>query len=384
MRNEERTMNTLTIVATCTFGLEKVLKMEVKDLGYTIEKVADGKVYFRGGYRDVMNANLHLRTAGRVLIFVTSFHAESFDELFERTENYPWENWFEKNDGFNVTKVSSVKSKLFSKRDIQAIMKKAMVERMKRAYRIKRPSESGSYRELIVNIRKDELSVFINTSGKGLHKRGYRENALEAPLKETLAAGIIKLSGYRGDRPFSDVMCGSGTIVIEAAMIAKNIAPGLNREFAFEKWNEYDMKEFQSLKNDAQDMIRKSEIRLLGNDIDLRAVRLANENARKAGVEDAVAFQKMDMREFRSRKKAGTMIVNPPYAERIGQEKEVISIYRDFGRMYENLEGWKLFVLCAHPLFQKYFGKKADRNRKLFNGNMLCYLYQYYPERRKR
>ena len=377
-------MNEITIVATCTFGLEKVLKMEIKDLGYSIEKVADGKVYFRGSYHDVMNANLKLRTAGRVLIYLTSFHAASFDELFEKTENYPWESVFEKDAGFNVTKVSSVKSKLFSKRDIQAVMKKAIVERMKKKYRLKKLSESGSHYELMVTVRKDEASVFINTSGKGLHKRGYRENALEAPLKETLASGIIKLSGYRGDRPFSDVMCGSGTIVIEAAMIAKNIAPGLNRSFAFEKWHEFDDREFEILKQDARDAIRKSEIRLLGNDIDYRAIKLAKENAVKAGVEDAVAFQKTDMRDFRSRKTIGTMIVNPPYAERIGEEKEVIQLYRDFGKMYENLEGWKLFVLCAHPLFQKYFGKKADRNRKLFNGNMLCYLYQYYPERKDR
>ena len=375
-------MNNLTIVATCTFGLEKVLKREVTDLGYEIDKVEDGKVYFKGNKKDVMNANLHLRTAGRVLIFITSFDAHSFDELFDNVENYPWEDIFEKNAGFNATKISSVKSKLFSKRDIQKIVKKSIVERLKRKYKLNKLSESGSYYELIVNIKKDKVSIFINTSGKGLHKRGYRENALKAPLKETLASGIILLSGYRGDRPFSDVMCGSGTIVIEAAMKAKNIAPGLNREFAFEKWKDYSSKDFELLKEEAREEIKPAEVRLLGNDIDYRAIKLANENAKKAGVEDAVAFQKMDMKEFRSRKKNGLMIVNPPYAERIGNEAEVIQLYKDFGKMYENLEDWKLFVLCAHPMFQKYFGEKADRNRKLFNGNMLCYLYQYYPKRK--
>ena len=343
-------MNNLTIVATCTFGLEKVLKREVTDLGYEIDKVEDGKVYF----------NLHLRTAGRVLIFITSFDAHSFDELFDNVENYPWEDIFEKNAGFNATKISSVKSKLFSKRDIQKIVKKAIVERLKRKYKLNKLSESGSYYELIVNIKKDKVSI----------------------LKETLASGIILLSGYRGDRPFSDVMCGSGTIVIEAAMKAKNIAPGLNREFAFEKWKDYSSKDFELLKEEAREEIKPAEVRLLGNDIDYRAIKLANENAKKAGVEDAVAFQKMDMKEFRSRKKNGLMIVNPPYAERIGNEAEVIQLYKDFGKMYENLEDWKLFVLCAHPMFQKYFGEKADRNRKLFNGNMLCYLYQYYPKRK--
>ncbi|WP_290773138.1 class I SAM-dependent RNA methyltransferase [Anaerofustis sp.] len=374
-------MNELMIVATCTFGLEKVLKREVTDLGYKIEKVEDGKIYFKGSIRDIMNANLHLRCAGRVLLYITSFFANSFDELFDNVNSYPWENIFDKNAGFNPTRISSIKSKLFSKRDIQKIVKKAIVERMKSKYKLRSLSESGSYYEIFVNIKNDKVSLFFNTSGAGLHKRGYRENALKAPLKETLASGIIELSGYRGDRPFSDVMCGSGTIVIEAAMKAKNIAPGLKRNFAFEKWQLFDKETFELLKEEARSNIRPAEIRLLGSDLDYKAIKLANENARKAGVEDCVAFQKLDMRDFRSKKKRGTMIVNPPYAERIGQEKEVIQLYKDFFKVYENLDEWKLFVLCAHPMFQKYFGIKADKNRKLFNGNMLCYLYQYYPSK---
>ena len=377
-------MNKLNIVATCTFGLEKVLKREITDLGYEINKVEDGKIYFTGTYNDMMKANIHLRCANRVLIFLTSFEALSFDELFDKTKDYPWENIFNKNAGFNPTKITSVKSKLYSKRDIQKIIKKAIVERLKGKYHINRLSEEGAYYQIIVNIKKDKVSLFLNTSGDGLHKRGYRENALKAPLKETLASGIIELSGYRGDRPFCDIMCGSGTIIIEAAMKAKNIAPGLNRNFAFENWDDFDKKQYNMIKEEAKSNITSAPIRLLGNDIDYKAIKIANENAKKAGVDDCVAFQKMDMRKFRSKKKNGTMIVNPPYAERIGEEKEVIKLYKDFGKVYENLEDWKLFVLCAHPLFQKYFGKKADKNRKLFNGNMLCYLYQYYPQKRKK
>ncbi len=374
-------MDKLNIVATCTFGLERALKREIIDLGYDIDKVEDGKIYFKGNYNDMMKANLHLRCADRVLIFLKSFDAFSFDELFDKTKDYPWENIFDKNAGFNPTKITTVKSKLYSKRDIQKIIKKAIVERLKNKYHTKRLNEEGAYYQIIVNIKKDKVSLFLNTSGEGLHKRGYRENALKAPLKETLASGIIELSGYRGDRPFSDIMCGSGTIIIEAAMKAKNIAPGLNRHFAFENWKEFNKKEFDLIKTQAKENIIPAPIRLLGNDIDYKAIKVANENAKKAGVDDAVAFQKMDMREFRSKKKNGTMIVNPPYAERIGEEKEVIKLYKDFGKVYENLEDWKLFVLCAHPLFQKHFGKKADKNRKLFNGNMLCYLYQYYPNK---
>lgn len=375
--------NNLTIVATCTFGMEKVLKREVINLGYTIEKVEDGKIYYKGSMKDVAKSNLWLRCAGRVLIHVATFEAYSFDDLFDEIKEVPFEEFISKNAGFNVAKVSASKSKLFSKTDIQKIVKKAMVERLKNAYGVDKWEESREYYELRINVKKDVVNIYINTSGSGLHKRGYRENALKAPLKETLASGMIQLAGYRGDRPFSDVMCGSGTIIIEAAMIAKNIAPGINRDFAFAKWN----KEYEDIllkeKEDAKNEIKECDIRLLGSDIDYRAIKIANENAKKAMVDDIVSFQKLDMREFRSKKKNGIMVVNPPYAQRIGEEEEVIKLYKDLADVYENLEEWRLFVLCAHPFFEKCFGKKADKNRKLFNGDMLCYLYQYYPPRRK-
>ncbi len=374
-------MDNIMIVATCTFGMETVLKREITNLGYKIEKVEDGKIYFLGSLKDIARVNLWLRSANRVLIYVDKFEALTFDELFDNVNEIEFEKYFSKDDSFNVTRITSSKSNLFSKRDCQKIIKKSIVERLKRVYKTKTLKETGIYYELIVNIKKDIVSIFINTSGEGLHKRGYRENALKAPLKETLSAGIILLSNYQKDFPFADIMCGSGTNVIEAAMIAMNKAPGLNRDFAFTRFDPSLKKELLLLKEEARENEIKLDYRLLGSDTDYRGIKCANENAALAGVSDSVAFQKLDMREFKSRKKNGFMILNPPYAERIGEARETLKLYKDLGKVYESLNDWRLFVLCGNKEFEESFGEKATRNRKLFNGNMLSYLYQYYPKR---
>ncbi len=378
-------MTEYTITATCTFGLESILKREIIKLGYEIEQSADGAVSIRGGINDVYKLNLWLRTANRVLIHIADFPANTFDELFDHVKEIPWENYLKSDSKFDVSKINCVKSKLFSKSDCQSIIKKAMIERLKKKFKVERMPESGPNFPLFVNIKNDVAHLFLNTSGESLHRRGYRLQAGEAPLKETLAAGIIRLIGYEGGmQQFADIMCGSGTFVIEAAMIAANMPPGLNRSFAFEEWGWMKAEDKERILAEAKENIRQPEVRLLGSDIDGGVLKLARENAIRAGVEEFVSFQKLDFREFKSKKHFGAMIVNPPYGERIGADKETQKIYEDLRKVYDDLVGWKLFVLSGNDDFQRYFGKKADKNRKLFNGNMQTYLYQYFPEKSPR
>lgn len=375
-------MKRLELIATCTFGLEGILKDEVVKLGFEDIVTSNGRVEFSGGEDAIAIANLWLRTADRVLVKIGKFNATTFDELFEKTKACSWEQWITKDGRFPVAKATSVKSKLFSKSDCQSIVKKAIVERLKQKYKINWFEESGENYPVFVNILKDEVTLSIDSSGVGLHKRGYRAKGNEAPLKETLAAAIVFLSHWKPERQLADPFCGSGTLLIEAALMGKNIAPGINRTFSSETWNGQMKRSYSSTRKEAKDMIEKDEFRLLGSDIDRHSIQLAMENAKLAGVDDVIAFQKLDVSEFNSSKRVGTIITNPPYGERLSTKKEVEELYQTMGKTFEKLDDWSYFILTGHLNFERYFGRRATKNRKLYNGNILTYLYQYYGGRK--
>lgn len=375
-------MKRLELIATCTFGLEGILKDEVVKLGFENIVTSNGRVEFSGGEDAIAIANLWLRTADRVLVKIGKFNATTFDELFEKTKACSWEQWITKDGRFPVAKATSVKSKLFSKSDCQSIVKKAIVERLKQKYKINWFEESGENYPVFVNILKDEVTLSIDSSGVGLHKRGYRAKGNEAPLKETLAAAIVFLSHWKPERQLADPFCGSGTLLIEAALMGKNIAPGINRTFSSETWNGQMKRSYSSTRKEAKDMIEKDEFRLLGSDIDRHSIQLAMENAKLAGVDDVIAFQKLDVSEFNSSKRVGTIITNPPYGERLSTKKEVEELYQTMGKTFEKLDDWSYFILTGHLNFERYFGRRATKNRKLYNGNILTYLYQYYGGRK--
>ena len=367
------------ITATCTFGLEKVLKTEILKLGYTIESSEEGGVQIRGNIDDVYRLNIWLRTSNRVLIQIGEGKAESFDELFDLARGIAWEDFLTKDAVCNVSKITCVKSKLFSKSDCQRIIKKALSERMSEVHSVRRLPETGAEYPVFVSIKNDYARLYLNTSGSSLHRRGYRLAKGEAPLKETLAAGIILLSSYHGQREFADIMCGSGTIVIEAALIAANLPPGISRTFAFESWNILTKHGKSAVQEEIESRTFPVRNRILGSDTDAGVLKYARENAQRAGVSSMTAFQKLDFREFRSKKRGGLIITNPPYAERLGEFKKTEKLYSDLSGLYDSLEGWDLSVLCGYQEFQRAFGRKASKNRKLFNGDMLAYLYQYEP-----
>lgn len=366
-----------TIIATSTFGLESIVAKELKELGYEDLTIENGKVTFEGTDFDIAICNIWLRTADRVLIKMAEFKAESFEELFQGTLKVNWGEIIPENGNMHVVG-KSVKSKLFSVPDCQGIVKKAVVESMKNTYNIDWFSEEGPEYKIEVALLKDIVTLTIDTTGSGLHKRGYRENAGEAPLKETLAAALVLLSKWDNTKLLADPLCGSGTIAIEAALIGKNIAPGLNRSFVSESWPSMDKEIWEDIREDAKRRINKDEFRILASDINGRLLQTARENAKKAGVEQYIAFQKLDVRQFSSKKKCGFIITNPPYGERIGELEEVEALYRFLGELYKSLNDWSFYILTSHKDFQKLFGKKADKNRKLYNGRIQCYYYQYF------
>ncbi|GAA0727609.1 class I SAM-dependent RNA methyltransferase [Clostridium malenominatum] len=373
-----------TLIATSTFGLEKVVANELKELGYDDLKIENGKVTFEGDEMDIVTCNMWLRTADRVLIKMGEFKAESFEELFQGTLAVEWGDIIPIT-GFMHVNGKSVKSKLYSVPDCQSIVKKAVVEAMKRKYRRDLFPENGATYKIEAAILKDIVTLTLDTTGPGLHKRGYRELAGEAPMKETLAAALVLLSKWDPSRVLTDPFCGSGTIAIEAAMIGKNMAPGLNRSFVSEQWDIIDQELWEDIRKHAKNSINNKEFRILASDISGRVLQTARENAKKAGVEDYIAFQKTDVREFSSKKKHGFIITNPPYGERIGELKEVEELYKDMGDTFERLSDWSYFVITSHTGFEKFFGKKSDKNRKLYNGRLLCYYYQYFgmePEKK--
>lgn len=369
----------MELIVPCHFGLEAVLKREIIDLGYDISKVEDGRITFLGDEDAVCRANIFLRTAERILIKIGSFHAETFDELFEGTRNLPWEEFIPADGRFWVTKAASVKSKLFSPSDIQSIMKKAMVERLKRIYKVSWFEESGESFPVRVFLHKDEVTVGLDTTGESLHKRGYRKLTAKAPIAENLAAALIMLTPWKKDRILVDPFCGSGTFPIEAAMMAAGIAPGMNRSFnAFDWKHLIPVKMWYDCLDEARDEIDFSvKTDIQGYDIDLNMVRISRENARLAGVEKLIHFQVRSVEQLSHSKKYGFIITNPPYGERIEDKKNLPELYRTIGERYRSLDSWSMYLITSYEEAQKAIGKNADKNRKLYNGMLKTYYYQY-------
>ena len=372
-------MEKLELIAPCHFGLEAVLKREITDLGYEVAEVTDGKVSFYGDWAAVCYANVFLRTAERILVKAGSFHAESFEDLFQGTRAIPWEELIPKDGRFWVAKATSVKSRLFSPRDIQSIMKKAMVERMAAHYHLTQFPESGADYPVRVTILKDEVTVGIDTTGTSLHKRGYRLMTAKAPISETLAAALIMLTLWKKDRILVDPFCGSGTFPIEAAMMAAGIAPGMNREFLAEQWeNLIPKKAWYDAVDDASSRIDdRIETDIQGYDIDGEVVRAARENARNAGVDHLIHFQQRPVSELRHPKKYGFVITNPPYGERLEDRKALPALYREIGQAFRGLDSWSEYIITSYEDAERYIGKKADKNRKIYNGMIKTYFYQY-------
>ena len=381
-------MSRFELMTPCHFGTEAVLKKEIQDLGYEIVSVEDGKVTFAGGGDAICRSNMFLRTTERVLLKAGSFKAETFDELFEKTKALPWEDLIPQDGRFWVKKVSSLKSKLFSPRDIQSIMKKAIVERLKQKYNVNWLEETGCEFPLRVTIMKDEVTIGLDTSGESLHKRGYRRLTSKAPLTETLAAALIMLTPWNRDRILVDPFCGSGTIPIEAALIGARIAPGLNRSFLSRDWEHLiDKRLWDQAGEEANDRIlRDVEMNIQGYDIDGDMVRAARENARLAGVEQYIHFQQRAMKDLSSNKKYGFIITNPPYGERLEEKEAMPALYREIGRTFDSLDAWSYYLITGYEDAQKYIGKQATKNRKIYNGMLKTYFYQYMgpkPPRKK-
>lgn len=372
-------MNRMELIAPCHFGLEAVLKRELQDLGYEIANVEDGRVTFYGDADAICRANIFLRTAERVLLKVGGFKAETFDELFEKTKSIPWENYIPEDGKFWVTKASSIKSKLFSPSDIQSIMKKAMVERMKKQYHKDWFAEDGASYPIRVFFMKDMVTVGIDTSGVSLHKRGYRQLSSKAPITETLAAALILLTPWRKDRILVDPFCGSGTFPIEAAMIAANIAPGMNRSFTAEKWeNLIPRKNWYQAVDEANELVDDQiEVDIQGYDIDADVVKAARENAEVAGVDHLIHFQQRAVKDLRHPKKYGFIITNPPYGERLEEKENLPALYSDLGESFKKLDSWSAYMITSYEDAEKYFGRKADKNRKIYNGMLKTYFYQF-------
>ena len=372
-------MNTFELIVPCHFGLEAVMKKEILDLGYEVSQVEDGRVTFIGDAEAICRANIFLRTTERVLLKVGSFHAETFEDLFQGTRAIPWEEYLPKDAKFWVAKASSIKSKLFSPSDIQSIMKKAMVERMKKAYGIEWFPENGASFPLRVFLHKDTVTVALDTTGESLHKRGYRTLTSKAPITETLAAALIMLTPWKSDRILVDPFCGSGTFPIEAAMIAANMAPGMNREFLSEDWKHLiPRKCWYDAMDEANDFVDLSvQTDIQGYDIDGDIVRAARANAKAAGVDEMIHFQQRSVSDLSHPKKYGFLITNPPYGERIEDKKNLPELYKTIGERFAELDSWSAYIITAYEDTERYFGRKADKNRKIYNGMMKTYFYQF-------
>lgn len=372
-------MKRYELIAPCHFGLESILKREITDLGYDVSKVEDGRVTFVGDAEAICRANIFLRTAERVLIKVGSFRAETFEELFQGTKSIPWEEFIPEDGRFWITKAASVKSKLFSPSDIQSIMKKAMVERMKEVYHIEWFPESGASFPVRVFLMKDEVTAALDTTGDSLHKRGYRKLTAKAPIAENLAAALIMLTPWKGDRILVDPFCGSGTFPIEAAMMAANMAPGMNRSFTAQSWTHLiPVREWQETAEEAREEVKTDVCTdIQGYDLDESMIAIARENARLAGVEKLIHFQKRDVRQLSHSKKYGFIITNPPYGERIEEKKNLPELYGWIGERFKALDGWSLYLITAYEQAEDAMGLKAAKNRKIYNGMMKTYFYQF-------
>jgi putative N6-adenine-specific DNA methylase len=372
-------MTQYNLTATTTFGMEGIVKEEVKDLGFDDIDVSNGKVEFQGNEKDICRANLWLRSAERVQIKVGEFSATDFDQLYEKTKDLPWDWFLTKNAHFPVSG-KSVKSQLHHVPTCQSIVKKAVVDSLKERYNTDWFDEEGSTYQIEVALYKDTATLTLDTSGQGLHKRGYRELSSSAPLQETIASGMINLSKWDPDRILIDPFCGSGTIPIEAAMRAKNIPPGLHREFAFENWHFIKDKDWQEVKEEARSQIKDDvEPRLIaGYDKEEDLVSMSIYHAKKAGVSDIIHFQQQDFKDFSTSRKYGYVITNPPYGLRLSDKSQVEKLYKLMGKKLLPLDTWSIYVLTAHEEFEKLFGKEASKRRKLYNGGIKVDYYQYY------
>ena len=372
-------MKTFELIAPCHFGLEAVLKKEILDLGYEISLVEDGRVTFIGDDEAICRANVFLRTAERVLLKAGSFKAETFEELFQGTRNIPWEDFIPEDGKFWVAKASSIKSKLFSPSDIQSIMKKAMVERLKNRYGVTWFPENGASYPLRVFLYKDMVTVGIDTSGESLHKRGYRTLTSKAPITETLAAALILLTPWNRDRILVDPFCGSGTFPIEAAMMAANMAPGMNRSFLAEEWrNVIKRKCWYEAMDEAGELVEEDvQVDIQGYDVDGDIVKAARTNAQSAGVDHMIHFQQRPVSALSHPKKYGFIISNPPYGERIEEKENLPALYREIGERFAALDAWSMYLITSYEDAQKYIGRKADKNRKIYNGMLKTYFYQF-------
>ena len=381
-------MRKFELIAPCHFGLEAVLKKEIIDLGYDVTLVEDGRITFFGDEEAVSRANVFLRSAERILIKVGSFHAETFEELFQGTRSLPWEEFIPSDGKFWVAKAASVKSKLFSPSDIQSIMKKAMVERLKGVYHVSWFEEDGAPFPVRVFLMKDEVTVGLDTTGESLHKRGYRKLTAKAPIAETLAASLIMLTPWRGDRILVDPFCGSGTFPIEAAMMAASMAPGMNRSFTAEEWpSVVGKRNWYDAVDEARDMVDlQIETDIQGYDIDDAMVSIARENAKLAGVDKLIHFQRRPLSQLSHPKKYGFLITNPPYGERLEEKSALPALYKEIGERYASLDSWSMYLITAYENAERDIGRKADKNRKIYNGMMKTYFYQYMgpkPPRRQ-
>ena len=381
-------MKTFEICVPCHFGIEAIVKREIYDLGYEITKVEDGRVTFQGDWEAVVRANLCVRTGERILVKLGEFHAEEFEDLFQGIKSIPWEEYIPKDGKFWVTKATSIKSKLFAVPTIQSIAKKAMVERMSEAYHTDSFPETGLSFPVRLFLMKDEVLVTLDTTGVPLHKRGYRTYTSKAPISETLAAALIMITPWRKDRVLLDPFCGSGTFLIEAAMMGINMAPGLNREFTAETWTHLmDKKLWKDIRDELREEIDLNvDMNLQGYDIDPEAISIAKKNAARAGVEEFIHFQVRDMKDTSHPKKYGFLITNPPYGERLEDKADLPELYETLGKVYASLDSWSMFVITSYEDAQKYIGKKADKNRKIYNGMIKTYYYQYMgpkPPKRK-
>lgn len=374
------------LIAPCHFGLESVLKNEIYDLGYDISKVEDGRVIFECDEEGIARSNVFLRTCERVMIKAGNFRAETFDELFEGIKTIEWERFIPEDGRFWVKKAASIKSKLFSPSDIQSIVKKAIVERLKQKYSVQWFEETGADFPIRIFIHKDEVLVGIDTSGESLHKRGYRAIASDAPISETLAAALLKFTPWNKNRILVDPFCGSGTFCIEAAMMAANMAPGLNREFICQEWTHLIPKQIWydviSEANDLVDIDIKTDIQ--GYDIDNKVIKIARHNAQVAGVDSLIHFQQRAVKDLSHPKKYGFIITNPPYGERLEDAATLPAIYSDFGNQYRKLDSWSAFFITSYEDAQRYFGAAATKNRKIYNGMIKTYFYSYLGPKPKK
>ena len=371
-------MKTFEIIATSAFGIESVTAREISELGYKDILTENGRVTFRGDFDDIARANVCLRTADRILIKLAQFKATTFEELFQGVYAVEWADILSP-DAFIHVVGKSVKSTLFSVPDCQSITKKAIIEKLKLKFGKEIFPEDGAEYRISVSILKDIVTVTLDTSGAGLHKRGYRSLAGEAPLKETLACSLLLLSYWRGEGLLVDPLCGSGTIPIEAAMIALDIAPGMNRGFAAERWQNFDYDAFERARDEAKQRVRTDlNLNIYGSDIDPKAIELAMRHAEEAGVDEYIRLKQMNVADLSSKEKYGFIVTNPPYGERLGESREAEELYRVMGKTFSALDTWSFYVITSNPYFEKNFGRKADKRRKLYNGKLECQYYQYF------